>query len=105
MVEGAILVVDAGEGPLAQTKFVLAKALKYGLRPILLLNKVDRPSGMHCIHQSNLFVSFISFSLSFSIFFLNDSSYLFPMTVTEERCDEVESLVFDLFANLGATGD
>ncbi|XP_020214517.1 uncharacterized protein LOC109798595 [Cajanus cajan] len=67
MVEGAILVVDAGEGPLAQTKFVLAKALKFGLRPILLLNKVDRPS------------------------------------VTEETCDEVESLVFDLFANLGAT--
>ncbi|XP_014524414.1 uncharacterized protein LOC106780634 isoform X2 [Vigna radiata var. radiata] len=67
MVEGAILVVDAGEGPLAQTKFVLAKALKYGLRPVLLLNKVDRPS------------------------------------VTEETCNEVESLVFDLFANLGAT--
>ncbi|KAG0456514.1 hypothetical protein HPP92_024302 [Vanilla planifolia] len=55
------------EGPLAQTKFVLAKALKYGLRPILLLNKVDRPS------------------------------------VSEEMCNEVESLVFDLFANLGAT--
>ncbi|XP_050206333.1 uncharacterized protein LOC126655959 isoform X2 [Mercurialis annua] len=67
MVEGAILVVDAGEGPLAQTKFVLAKALKYGLRPLLLLNKVDRPA------------------------------------VSEERCNEVESLVFDLFANLGAT--
>lgn len=67
MVEGAILVVDAGEGPLAQTKFVLAKALKYGLRPILLLNKVDRPA------------------------------------VSEERCNEVESLVFDLFANLGAS--
>ncbi|XWS30031.1 hypothetical protein CRYUN_Cryun24cG0082900 [Craigia yunnanensis] len=67
MVEGAVLVVDAGEGPLAQTKFVLAKALNYGLRPILLLNKVDRPA------------------------------------VSEERCNEVESLVFDLFANLGAT--
>lgn len=46
MVEGAILVVDAGEGPLAQTKFVLAKALKYGLRPLLLLNKVDRSTGI-----------------------------------------------------------
>lgn len=50
MVEGAILVVDAGEGPLAQTKFVLAKALKYGLRPILLLNKVDRPAGISSLY-------------------------------------------------------
>ena len=53
MVEGAILVVDAGEGPLAQTKFVLAKALKYGLRPILLLNKVDRPSGTWVCREIN----------------------------------------------------
>ncbi|KAK3025394.1 hypothetical protein RJ639_044649 [Escallonia herrerae] len=67
MVEGAILVVDAGEGPLAQTKFVLAKALRYGLHPILLLNKVDRPA------------------------------------VSEETCNEVETLVFDLFAELGAS--
>lgn len=54
MVEGAILVVDAGEGPLAQTKFVLAKALKYGLRPILLLNKVDRPSGNKMLQSSHM---------------------------------------------------
>lgn len=58
MVEGAILVVDAGEGPLAQTKFVLAKALKYGLRPILLLNKVDRPAGM-----TMLFINKLTFNL------------------------------------------
>lgn len=44
MVDGAILLVDAAEGPLAQTKFVVAKALARGLRPILLLNKVDRDS-------------------------------------------------------------
>lgn len=57
MVEGAILVVDAGEGPLAQTKFVLAKALKYGLRPILLLNKVDRPAGTYSSFRASLFVA------------------------------------------------
>eukprot|EP00850_Spirogloea_muscicola_P000665 SM000002S05745 [mRNA] locus=s2:1926824:1930958:- [translate_table: standard] len=44
MVDGAVLLVDAGEGPLAQTKFVLAKALRRGLRPLVLLNKIDRPT-------------------------------------------------------------
>ena len=61
MVEGAILVVDAGEGPLAQTKFVLAKALKYGLRPILLLNKVDRPSGTTTSCIAIVYVSTMTF--------------------------------------------
>ena len=42
MVDGALLLVDASEGPLAQTKFVLEKALKRGIRPIVVLNKVDR---------------------------------------------------------------
>ena len=40
MVDGAVLLVDATEGPLAQTKFVLEKALKKGIRPIVVLNKV-----------------------------------------------------------------
>ena len=39
MVDGAVLLVDATEGPLAQTKFVLEKALKKGIRPIVVLNK------------------------------------------------------------------
>jgi GTP-binding protein len=42
MVEGAVLLVDASEGPMPQTKFVLGKALKLGLRPIVVINKVDR---------------------------------------------------------------
>jgi predicted membrane GTPase involved in stress response len=45
MVDGAVLLVDAVEGPLAQTKFVLAKALSRGLAPIVVLNKVDRPAA------------------------------------------------------------
>ena len=42
MVEGVIVLVDAAEGPLPQTKFVVSKALKMGLRPIVAINKVDR---------------------------------------------------------------
>jgi GTP-binding protein len=45
MVDGVLLLVDAAEGPMPQTKFVLAKALRLGLRPIVLLNKVDRPDA------------------------------------------------------------
>jgi GTP-binding protein len=45
MVDGALLLVDANEGPMPQTRYVLMRALKLGLRPIVLLNKVDRPSA------------------------------------------------------------
>ena len=69
MVDGAVLLVDAAEGPLAQTKFVVGKAVARGLRPILVLNKVDRDA------------------------------------VSEERCSEVMSQVFDLFAAMGASDE
>ena len=42
MVDGVVLLVDSAEGPLPQTKFVLGKALKLGLRPIVCINKIDR---------------------------------------------------------------
>jgi GTP-binding protein len=42
MVDGVLVLVDAAEGPLPQTKFVVAKALKRGLKPIVVINKVDR---------------------------------------------------------------
>ena len=45
MVDGALLLVDAAEGPMPQTKFVLAKALAIGLSPIVVINKVDRPDA------------------------------------------------------------
>ncbi|HEX2726954.1 MAG TPA: translational GTPase TypA, partial [Beijerinckiaceae bacterium] len=45
MVDGAIVLVDAAEGPMPQTKFVVGKALKIGLKPIVLINKVDKPDG------------------------------------------------------------
>ena len=45
MVDGVVLLVDAAEGPMPQTKFVTAKALALGLRPIVILNKVDKPDA------------------------------------------------------------
>jgi GTP-binding protein len=47
MVDGAVLLVDASEGPMPQTKFVLSKALKLGLKPIVAINKIDRPDERH----------------------------------------------------------
>ncbi len=47
MVDGAVLLVDAAEGPMPQTKFVLAKALKLGLCPIVVINKIDRHDERH----------------------------------------------------------
>ena len=45
MVDGALVLVDAAEGPLPQTKFVVTKALRVGLKPIVVINKVDRPDA------------------------------------------------------------
>ena len=45
MADGALLLVDAAEGPMPQTRFVLEKALQAGVRPIVVVNKVDRPDG------------------------------------------------------------
>ncbi len=45
MVDGVVLLVDAAEGPMPQTKFVTSKALKLGLKPIVVINKVDKPDG------------------------------------------------------------
>ncbi|KGM35052.1 translational GTPase TypA [Inquilinus limosus] len=52
MVDGVVVLVDAAEGPLPQTKFVTGKALKLGLRPIVLVNKCDRPDARpHQVHD------------------------------------------------------
>src|SRR5208282_3289436 len=45
MADGALVLVDAAEGPLPQTRFVLSKALECGLQPIVVINKIDRPDA------------------------------------------------------------
>lgn len=44
MADGVLLIVDAQEGPMPQTKFVLSKALELGLKPVVIINKIDKPS-------------------------------------------------------------
>ena len=55
MADGVILLVDAAEGPMPQTKFVTAKALKIGLKPILIINKVDKPEARAYQVQDEVF--------------------------------------------------
>lgn len=59
MVDSALLVVDAGEGPMPQTRFVLRKALERGLRPIVVINKIDRPNIDPHIAVNKVFDLFI----------------------------------------------
>jgi GTP-binding protein len=52
MVDGVVVLVDAAEGPMPQTKFVLGKALRLGLRPLVVINKADKPeSRAHEVHD------------------------------------------------------
>ncbi|MDQ2977954.1 MAG: translational GTPase TypA [Acidobacteriota bacterium] len=60
MVEGVLLLVDASEGPLPQTRFVLKKALEGNKRPIVLINKIDRPDARTAEVQEEIHDLFLS---------------------------------------------
>ncbi|KAB0681233.1 translational GTPase TypA [Aureimonas leprariae] len=60
MVDGAVILVDASEGPMPQTKFVLGKALKVGLKPIVAINKIDRPDERHTEVLDEIFDLFVA---------------------------------------------
>jgi GTP-binding protein len=64
MADGVILLTDAAEGPLPQTKFVLGKALKLGIRPIVLINKVDRSDARPDAVLDEVFDLFVSLDAS-----------------------------------------
>jgi GTP-binding protein len=64
MVDGAVLLVDAAEGPMPQTKFVLQKALKIGLRPIVAINKIDRADERHIEVANEVFDLFAALDAS-----------------------------------------
>jgi len=64
MVDGVILLVDAAEGPMPQTKFVTGKALALGLRPIVVVNKIDRPDARPAEVLDEVFELFLSLEAS-----------------------------------------
>ena len=64
MVDGAIVLVDAAEGPLPQTKFVVSKALQVGLRPIVAINKVDRHDARPSVVAGEVFDLFAALDAS-----------------------------------------
>lgn len=78
MVDGALLLVDAFEGPMAQTKFVLRKALEVGLRIIVVINKIDRPDSRPDEVLNEVFDLFIELEA-------NDWQLDFPVIYTSSR--------------------
>ena len=60
MVDGVVVLVDAAEGPMPQTKFVVGKALALGLRPIVVINKIDRSDGRPMEVLNEVFDLFVS---------------------------------------------
>src|SRR5215831_18397948 len=64
MVDGVLVLVDAAEGPMPQTKFVVGKALNQGLRPIVVINKVDRPDARAQAVHNEIFDLFAALDAS-----------------------------------------
>jgi GTP-binding protein len=73
MVDGVILLVDAAEGPMPQTKFVTGKALALGLKPIVVVNKIDRPDARPAEVLDEVFELFLNLEA-------NDEQLDFPTT-------------------------
>ncbi len=102
MVDGVLLLVDASEGPLPQTRFVLKKALELGLPPILVINKIDRPDARIAEVVDEVYDLFIDLDA-------NDAQLDFPIVYTNARDgiaklkmeDEATNLkpLFDLIVN------
>lgn len=78
MVDGVILLVDAAEGPMPQTKFVTGKALALGLKPIVVINKIDRSDGRPDEVHDEVFDLFVSLDAS-------DEQLDFPMLYASGR--------------------
>jgi len=96
MVDGVLLLVDAAEGPLPQTKFVLRKALERGLRAVVVINKIDRPDAEPHATLDKVFDLFISLGatdeqLDFTILYAS-SRQGFARTELDEESNDLRPL-------------
>lgn len=92
MVDGVVVLVDAAEGPMPQTKFVLTKALKLGLRPIVLINKIDRQDARADEVLDEVFELFLALEadekqLDFPIMYASGRSGWAVKELSDERTD------------------
>ena len=99
MVDGVILLVDSSEGPMPQTKFVLGKALKVGLKPIVVINKADKPDARVDEVLNEVFDLFVSLNatdeqLDFPILYASGRNGWAVKDLSEEKKDL--SVLFDL---------
>nr|QJR98231.1 GTP-binding protein [uncultured Alphaproteobacteria bacterium] len=99
MVDGVILLVDSSEGPMPQTKFVLGKALKVGLKPIVVINKADKPDARVDEVLNEVFDLFVSLNandeqLDFPVLYASGRNGWAVEDLSEEKKDL--SVLFDL---------
>lgn len=99
MVDGVILLVDSSEGPMPQTKFVLGKALKVGLKPIVVINKADKPDARVDEVLNEVFDLFVSLNatdeqLDFPVLYASGRNGWAVKDLSEEKKDL--SVLFDL---------
>ena len=92
MVDGVLLLVDASEGPLPQTRFVLKKALELGLPPILVINKIDRPDARITEVLNEVYDLFIDLDatdqqLEFPVVYTNAKDGVAGLSVEDEKTD------------------
>src|SRR5580658_1947496 len=92
MVDGVMLLVDASEGPLPQTRYVLTKALEAKLPPILVINKIDRPDARIAEVLNEVYDLFIDLDaeedqLDFPVIYTNAKAGIAKMTMEDESND------------------
>ncbi len=107
MVDGVLLLVDASEGPLPQTRFVLRKALEADLRVILVVNKVDRPDARVAEVVDETYALFLDLDarddqIEFPIVYCNARDGRASTTGPDELEDDLEPLFRTLLEHIPA---